>query len=90
MDVMSWLRMDGGSNTPLHLAALEGSLSTVCTLIDEFKCDPNTKEFKGRTPLHHAAQYWHHQEYGFDVMVRKLVRDYGCYVMAKDDDDDDV
>ena len=70
MDVMSWLRMDGGSNTPLHLAALEGSLSTVCTLIDEFKCDPNTKVFKGRIPLHHAAQYWHHQEYGFDVMVR--------------------
>ena len=55
-DVMA---KDGGSNTPLHLAALEGSLSTVCTLIDEFTCDPNTKGFKGRIPLHCAAQKGH-------------------------------
>ena len=36
-------------STPLHLAALEGSLSAVCTSIDEFKCDPNTKGFEGKT-----------------------------------------
>ena len=56
----------------LHIAALEGSLSTVCTLIDEFKCDPNTKGFGGRIPLHRAAQG------GYIEIFRKLVRDYGC------------
>ena len=46
MDVMSWLKMITFGNTPLHIAALEGSLSTVCTLIDEFKCDHNRKGFE--------------------------------------------
>ena len=39
------------SKNPLHIAVLEGSLTTVCTLIDEFKCDPNTKGLKGRIPF---------------------------------------
>ena len=47
---------DNSDDTPLHVAALGGSLSTVCKLIDEFKCDPNTKGFEGRMPLHCAAQ----------------------------------
>ena len=51
----------------------------MCTLIDEFKCDPNTKGSKGRIPLHYAAQNGHVD------LVKKLVHDYGCYVMAKDD-----
>ena len=74
-DVMA---KDDDGNTPLHIAALGGSLSTVCTLIDEFKCDPNTKGFYGRTPLHQAAANGH-----IDI-IRKLVRDYGCDIMAKD------
>ena len=51
----------------------------MCTLIDEFKCDPNTKGCKGRIPLHSAV------EKGYVDIVRKLVRNYGCDVMAKDD-----
>ena len=50
----------------------------MCTLIDEFKCDPNTRGFNGRTPVHQAANKCH-----IDI-VRKLVCDYGCDVMAKD------
>ena len=43
----------------------------------EFKCDPNTKGFEGRIPLHHAAYQGH-----VDI-VRKLVHDCGCDPMAK-------
>ena len=56
VDVLS---RDKDGDTPLHDAALGGSLSVVCTLIDEFKCDPNTKGFEGRVPLHHAAYKGH-------------------------------
>ena len=73
---------DDHGDTPLHYAALEGSLSTVCVLIDEFKSDPNTKGFKGRKPLHHAALKGH-----IDI-IRKLILNYECDVMAKDDDGD--
>ena len=52
----------------------------MCTLIDEFKCDPNTMGSQGRTPVHQAAKKGH-----IDI-VRKLVGDYGCDVMAKDND----
>ena len=73
---------DNNGDTPLHRAALGGSLSAVCTLIDESKCDPNTKGFKSRIPLHYAANNGHVE------IVRKLVRDYGCDVMSKDDNGD--
>ena len=43
-------------DTPLHIAALGGSLFAVYTLIDEFKCDPNTK---GSTAKYH----WDHSTY---------------------------
>ena len=69
---------DKNGNTPLHIAALEGSLSTVCTIVEKLKCDPNTKGFEGRIPLHCAAEKGH-----IDI-VRKLVLGYGCDVMAKD------
>ena len=71
---------ENSGDTPLHLAAWGESLSAVCTLIDEFKCDPNTKGFVGRIPLHFAATKGHVE------IVRKLVREYGCDVMAKDKD----
>ena len=35
---------DNEGDTPLHLAATEGPFSVLCTLIDEFKCNPNTKD----------------------------------------------
>ena len=69
---------DNSGDTPLHRAALGGSLSTVCTLIEEFKCDPNTMGFRGRSSVHHAAESGH-----IDV-VRKLVHDYICDVNALD------
>ena len=75
-DVMA---KDDNGDTLLHVAALGGSLSAVCTLIDEFKCDPNTKGFEDRIPLHSAANKGHIE------IVRKLVRDHGCDVMSKDD-----
>ena len=43
----------------------------MCTLIDEFKCDPNTKGWKSRLPLHYAALNGHKD------IVWKLVFDYG-------------
>ena len=61
---------DKDGDTPVHIAAMGGSLSTVCTLIDEFKCDPNKKGFEGKIPLHYAAQRNH-----VDI-VRKLVRHF--------------
>eukprot|EP00731_Ephydatia_muelleri_P021526 Em0014g117a len=71
---------DADGDTLLHLRASGRSLTAVCTLIEEFKCDPNTKGLNGRTPLHLAAR-----EGQIDI-IRKLVRDYGCDIMAKDDD----
>ena len=49
----------------------------MCTLIDEFSCDPNTKGFDDIIPLHYAAQKGH-----VDI-VRKLVLHYRCDVMAR-------
>ena len=68
-----------------HLSTLlprKGRSPILCTLIDEFKCNPNTKGSKGRTILHYAAQNGH-----VDI-VRKLVREYGSVAMAKDDNGD--
>ena len=38
------------------LLQLGGSPDALHTLIDEFKCDPNTKGLEGRTPLHYAVR----------------------------------
>ena len=70
---------DDDGDTPLHIAALGGSLTAVCTLVDEFKCDPNTQGLKGIIPLHCAARKSHIN------IIRKFVRDFGSDVMAKDD-----
>ena len=70
---------DDDGDTPLHIAALEGSLPTGCTLIEDFKCDPNIKGFKGRTPLRHAAQKGHIK------IIRKFVFHYGCDINIVDD-----
>ena len=47
----------------------------VILLIDEFKCDPNTKGFKSRIPLHHAAHN------GYIEIIRKFVQKYRCNVI---------
>ena len=54
----------------------------MCTLIDEFIYNPYTKGFNGIIPVHQAAYKGH-----IDI-VRKLVRDYGCVVIVKDNNGD--
>ena len=55
----NFMANDDDGDIPLHLAAFGGSLSVLCSLIDEFWCDPNTKGSKGRISLHCAAQNVH-------------------------------
>eukprot|EP00039_Didymoeca_costata_P002869 m.63291 g.63291 ORF g.63291 m.63291 type:complete len:992 (+) comp11573_c0_seq1:115-3090(+) len=42
--------------TPLHIAALEGSVKT-CSLLIKAKADVNAQEAQGQTPLHYAATF---------------------------------
>ena len=53
-----------------------------CPQCAHFKCDPNTKGLKRRIPLHYAAHNGH-----LDI-IRKLVCDHRCDIIAKDDDGD--
>ncbi|KAL5711258.1 hypothetical protein ACHQM5_021733 [Ranunculus cassubicifolius] len=46
---------DSEGRSSLHLAAAEGNVSICRYLIDELKFDPDLKDDKGDTPLHHAS-----------------------------------
>ena len=46
-------------NTPLHTAALGGSLAVVKFFINEKQCNPMSRGQWGRTPLHDASQEGH-------------------------------
>jgi ankyrin repeat protein len=45
------------SYTPLHVAAMSGSVSIVECLINEYEAEKELIDYKNRTPLHEAAEY---------------------------------
>ena len=48
---------DSESNTPLHVAVINGRSKVMLTLIEEFGCNPNMKGNLGRSILHFASTY---------------------------------
>jgi ankyrin repeat protein len=55
---------DAAGRTPLHLAAANGHVSTVETLLHN-NADPNARDRDGRTPMALAAAAGHH-----DIVAR--------------------
>ena len=55
----SILVRDNDNNTPLHYAALHGHLKVIKFIIEDMKCDPDSKGQFERTPLHHASYNGH-------------------------------
>ena len=43
--------------TPLHIAAMNGSISIIESLIHDYGVEKEMIDYKNRTPLHVAAEY---------------------------------
>ena len=62
----------------LHLAAAHGWMDFVIDLITKYKCDPNCKNYRKRTPLHYASTA------GQLEVVRYFINEQHCDPMTKD------
>ena len=64
----------------LHLAAHQGWMDIVIDLITKYKCDINSQDSNGRTPLHYAVINNHLE------VVRYLIIEQHCDPMTRDND----
>ena len=62
--------------TPLHYAALDGSLTVADVLLSN-KAEVNAKDRRGRTPLHWAAAHDH-------ILMERVLLAHGAEVNVKD------
>ena len=62
----------------LHLAATHGWMDVVIDLITKYKCDPNCKNYRKRTPLQYASTA------GQLEVVRYFINEQHCDPMTKD------
>ncbi len=60
--------------TPLCLAARNGHTKTVEVLVEQFKCDPTSKQVNGKTLLHFACQGDHRK------LVNQLIKRYTTWI----------
>ena len=74
------LKKKNNNNTPLHLAALQGHLKVIKFIIEDMKCDPDSKGKFERTPLHHASENGHLE------VVKYLVETHDCNPLCTDKD----
>ncbi len=72
---------DKYSNTPIHLAALEGRLNVLEFCVVEKGCDPMVRGQFGRTPLHNASQEGHL------AIVKYLINEHHVDPSCQDQDD---
>jgi len=67
------LRSDGWTETTLlHYSCFHGWLDVTRRLVEQYHCDPESRDCDGDTPLHEACRLGH-----LDV-VRYLVSERGC------------
>ena len=71
--------LENESNTPLVLATENGREEFVLTLINEFGCDPNNKDSKGRSLLH-VALYG-----GWHGLFKTLINNFNFDLNGQDD-----
>ena len=64
----------------LHLAAAHGWMDFVIDLITKYKCDPNCKNYRKRTPLHYASTAGQLET----KVVRYFINEQHCDPMTKD------
>ena len=76
----SILITDKYNDTPLHDAALQGHLKVIKFIIEDMKCDPDSKGQFERTPLHNASQNGHLE------VVKYLVETHDCNPLCTDKD----
>ena len=65
---------------PIHVAAQQGRINIVSTLVNDFNCDPAVRGPRGITPLHEACSS------GNLDLVRLLIMDMKCDSCCQDDD----
>ena len=65
---------------PIHVAARQGRINIVSTLVNDFNCDPAVRGPNGITPLHEACFS------GNLDLVRLLIMDMKCDSCCQDDD----
>ena len=71
--------LDSQQNPSIHVAAQCDKEDVVLTLIEEFSCDPNIRDYLGRSLLHSACAG------GKVSLVCKLILDYNADVNIQDD-----
>jgi ankyrin repeat protein len=75
---------DNHNDTPLHSAALSGTLEIARVLLDR-GANANVENKRGRTPLHQVARgKYESQEHG--VAIAQLLLERGANVQARDED----
>ena len=80
-DIAPMFELDRRRRLPmLHLAAREGWMDIAIDLITKYKCDINSKDSNGRTPLYYAASNNHLE------VVRYFINEQQCDPMTKDND----
>ena len=68
------------SNTPLHVAVLNGKKEVALFLITKFGCDINIRDTSGKTLLHRMCS-----RHGSISLVQSLIHDYNADTNARDD-----
>ena len=76
------MKLDGSSNTPLHIAADNGHLNIAGKLIEFYDTNSGGKNCKGETPLHLACRSGHTQ------LAQLLASKFSADVEAKDSNGD--
>ena len=52
-----------GDRSDVFLSCRNGQLEVAKLLIEVAKCDPQSVDHEGKTPLHEACRYVHHSQY---------------------------
>ena len=73
---------DSYGKTLLHYSCHHGWLDVTRRLVEEYHCDPESRDNSGYTPLY-VACYWDHVD-----IVRYLVSEQGCSIACQDKNGD--
>ena len=77
---VNMMSRDEDGYLPIHVAAQQGRIDIVSTLVNDFNCNPAVRGPGGTTPLHGACFHGHLD------LVRLLVTGMKCDLYCQDDD----